>query len=155
MKFKPRAFSTLLTVIGGAFGILRTRHSIKVFLTGGDRRADPSDNRERDDGCGKFLIPAAVEPWTGTAVETNLVLAGGERAACDVVGSGIIQSFGKWHFLERISPRQMRQVKRAVEMGLGAASREEMDVLTESFDSSPLVTSLMSRAGSLVGPPRL
>lgn len=163
MKFTCRAFLIFLAVIVGAFGMLRTRHAIKVFLTGADRKADPPDNRERDDSREKSLIPAtcgtktmvAGGPWAGTAVKTNLILAGGDSVACDVVGLGIIQSFGKWHPHEGISPWQTRQVKRAVEPGLGAVSREEMEMLIDSFDGSPLVTSLMTRAGSLVGPPRL
>ena len=89
-------------------------------------------------------------PWEGTAVETNLILAGVDRIACDVTGLGIIKSFGRWQPLSSISPWQMRQVRRAVELGLGAAGSEEMELLTESLDHDPTFTSLMAKVASLL-----
>lgn len=90
-------------------------------------------------------------PWEGTAVETNLILAGVDRIACDVTGLGIIKSFGRWQPLNSISPWQMRQVRRAVELGLGAAGSEEMELLSESLDHDPVFASLMAKVSTLIG----
>jgi uncharacterized protein (DUF362 family) len=89
-------------------------------------------------------------PWEGTAEETNLVLACVDRVACDVVGLAIIKSFGRWPPLDSISPWQMRQVQRAVELGLGAANSEEMELLAESLDHDPTFTALMAKVDSLI-----
>jgi len=35
-------------------------------------------------------------PWKGTAVETGMIIASGDRIAADVIGLGLIKSFGKW-----------------------------------------------------------
>jgi uncharacterized protein (DUF362 family) len=92
-------------------------------------------------------------PWEGTAAETNLVMASGDRLACDVVGLGIIKSFGQWQPLAKQSPWQMRQLKRAAELGLGVRGREEMEILTASLDDDPSFTSLMEKVGSLIRSP--
>jgi uncharacterized protein (DUF362 family) len=35
-------------------------------------------------------------PWKGRAQRTDLIIASGDRVAADVVGLGIIKSFGRW-----------------------------------------------------------
>jgi len=89
-------------------------------------------------------------PWDGTAVQTSLVLAGGDRVACDVVGLGIIQSFGQWEPLKSISPWQMRQVRRAAEIGLGAGHSEEMRLLSHSLNDDPSFLRLMEQVRSRI-----
>jgi uncharacterized protein (DUF362 family) len=90
-------------------------------------------------------------PWEGKVAETNLVLASGDRVACDVVGLGIIKSYDQWPPLQAISPWGMRQVKRAVEMGLGARDSEEMELLAASLDSDPAFGHLMEKVRALIG----
>lgn len=92
-------------------------------------------------------------PWEGKAAETNLVLASGDRLACDVVGLGIIKSFGQWPRLAGVSPWRMRQVKRAVELDLGVKDSEEMELLTASLDDDPSFISLMEQVRSLIRSP--
>ena len=89
-------------------------------------------------------------PWEGRTEDTNLIMASGDRVACDVIGLGIIKSFGRWKPLESISPWQMRQVRRAVEIGLGARNKQEMELLTESLDGTPAFENLMERVRALV-----
>ncbi|MEW6519682.1 MAG: DUF362 domain-containing protein [Thermodesulfobacteriota bacterium] len=89
-------------------------------------------------------------PWEGRIAQTNLVLAGGDRLACDVAGLGIIKSFGQWPALQAISPWHMGQVKRGVELGLGAAGSAQMELLAESLDQDPAFAGLIARVRSLI-----
>jgi uncharacterized protein (DUF362 family) len=89
-------------------------------------------------------------PWQGTAAETNLILASGDRLACDVVGLGIIKSFGRWPPLESTSPWRMRQIARGAEIGLGARSSQEMELLAESLDGDPSFISFMDEIRRLI-----
>jgi len=67
-------------------------------------------------------------PWEGKEEETDLVIASGDRVAADVVGVALIKSFGLWRDAPK-TPWQARQIKRAVELGLGAGNREEMKLV--------------------------
>jgi len=58
-------------------------------------------------------------PWEGTPADTNLIIASGDRVAADIVGLGIIKSFGKWKMVIEKDVWEQRQIKRAVELGLG------------------------------------
>lgn len=90
-------------------------------------------------------------PWEGKTADTNLVLASGDRLACDVVGLGIIKFFGQWPPLQSISPWRMRQVKRGVELGLGARASDEMELLTASLDNDAAFGHLMEKVRALIG----
>jgi len=50
-------------------------------------------------------------PWEGRAEEANLLLASGDRVACDVVGLALIKSYGRWKRLLTTSPWEMGKVK--------------------------------------------
>jgi uncharacterized protein (DUF362 family) len=89
-------------------------------------------------------------PWSGRAEESNLILASGDRIACDVVGLAVIKSYGRWKRLLSVSPWEMGQVRRAVELGLGAGSRGEMELVTASLDDAPAFRTLMERVRSLI-----
>jgi uncharacterized protein (DUF362 family) len=92
-------------------------------------------------------------PWEGRAVEANLLLASGDRVACDVVGLAVIKSYGRWERLLSISPWEMGQVKKAVELGLGAGSPKEMELVTASLDGDPAFHALMEKVKSFIGSP--
>lgn len=89
-------------------------------------------------------------PWEGTAEETNLILASGDRIACDVVGLAILKTYGRWKRLLSASPWEMGQVRRAVELGLGARSRREMELVTASLDGDPAFHALMGKVGAFL-----
>jgi uncharacterized protein (DUF362 family) len=89
-------------------------------------------------------------PWEGRAEEANLILASGDRIACDVVGLAVIKSYGRWKRLLSSSPWEMGQVKRAVELGLGAGSRQELELVTASLDGDPAFDALMGKAKSFL-----
>jgi uncharacterized protein (DUF362 family) len=89
-------------------------------------------------------------PWEGTAEEANLILASGDRIACDVAGLAVIKAYGRWKRLASSSPWDMGQVRRAVELGLGAANKEEMDLLIASLDDSPAFNALIEKVKSFI-----
>lgn len=72
-------------------------------------------------------------PWKGQEKQANLIIAGGDRIAADVAGLGIIKSLGGdipggvWN---------QRQIRRAVEIGIGAGNRDEIELVTASLDHS-------------------
>jgi len=70
-------------------------------------------------------------PWEGKEKETDLVIASGDRVAADVVGIALIKSFGLWRDAPK-TPWEAGQIKRAVELGLGAASRKEIEIIAAS-----------------------
>jgi uncharacterized protein (DUF362 family) len=89
-------------------------------------------------------------PWEGRAEEANLVLASGDRVACDVVGLALIKSYGRWKRLLPVSPWEMGQVRKAVELGLGAENAGEMELATASLDGDPVFRARMEKAISLL-----
>ena len=63
-------------------------------------------------------------PWEGTAADTNLIIASGDRVAADIAGLGIIKEFGKWKMVTDKDVWEQKQIKRALELGLGAGKGE-------------------------------
>jgi uncharacterized protein (DUF362 family) len=75
-------------------------------------------------------------PWKGQERETNLIISSGDRVAADVIGLGIIKAFGLWEKIVSISTWKQRQIKRAIEIGIGARNRDEIKLLAASLDNS-------------------
>src|SRR3972149_689050 len=50
-------------------------------------------------------------PWEGTSADTNLIIASGDRVAADIVGLGIIKSFGNWKMVTEKEVWEQRQIK--------------------------------------------
>jgi len=59
-------------------------------------------------------------PWKGTPASTNLIIASGDRVAADAVGLGVIKSFGRWPMVTEKDIWEQRQIKRALELGVGS-----------------------------------
>lgn len=72
-------------------------------------------------------------PWSGEAAETKLLLAGGDLVAIDLVGLGLIKHFGRWEKVTKLKVWEQRQIKRAVEIGLGARNPEELEIVSRSL----------------------
>ena len=66
-------------------------------------------------------------PFSGEVAEPNLILASNDRIALDVEGIKIIQSFPRNNL--RRKPWEYTQIKRATELGIGANSEAEYDVI--------------------------
>ncbi len=70
-------------------------------------------------------------PAKGKLREPNLILASGDRIAIDVEALKVIQSY-PGHSLKK-SPWELTLIRRAVELGLGAASEAEYRVITDTL----------------------
>jgi uncharacterized protein (DUF362 family) len=90
-------------------------------------------------------------PWKGEERETNLIIASGDRVAADAVGLGIVASFGKWKWTEGESIWEARQLRRAVQLGLGASGPEEMELIAVDLEGRPGFGDLVERARKHVG----
>jgi len=75
-------------------------------------------------------------PWKGQEKDTDLIISSGDRIAADVIGLGIIKAFGLSKKIVSENVWEQRQIKRAVEIGLGARSRNEIKLLTASLDNN-------------------
>lgn len=82
-------------------------------------------------------------PRKGTAVKTNIILASGDRVAGDITGLGVIKSFGKCPAIVDKGIWEQRQIKRAVEIGLGVGKGQivlrDKDLRGDSNDFKDLV----------------
>lgn len=63
-------------------------------------------------------------PWEGTSAEIGLIIASGDRVAADIVGLGVIRSFGRWEMVTGREVWAQRQIRRALELGLGRGKGE-------------------------------
>lgn len=68
-------------------------------------------------------------PWEGTAEKTHMIIASGDRIAADVVGLGLIKSFGKWKPVAEMSVWEQRQIRHAQHLRLGIQNRESMELV--------------------------
>jgi uncharacterized protein (DUF362 family) len=71
-------------------------------------------------------------PWKGRAVDANLIVATGDRIAADVVGLGILKHYSQIPQIRKVSVWEQRQVRRAIELGLGIAEKDEIELLVKS-----------------------
>jgi uncharacterized protein (DUF362 family) len=69
-------------------------------------------------------------PEAGKKVKPGVILAGTDRVAVDAVAIGILRSLGTTEAVSRGSIWQLEQIQRAVELGLGAGSEEQIEMVT-------------------------
>ena len=72
-------------------------------------------------------------PWEGTAERTDLIIASTDRVAADIVGLGLIKAFGKWGMVTGKDVWDQKQIRRAVELGIGKG-KGEIELLTGEGD---------------------
>lgn len=84
------------------------------------------------DGTRSLVYGGLGSPGGGTKVDSNVILASGDRAAIDAVGLALVKSFGLWDRVVSKSVWEQRQVVRALELGLGRG-RGEIDIVSESL----------------------
>ncbi len=63
-------------------------------------------------------------PWQGTPQKTSLIIASTDRVAADVVGLGVIKAFGKWKKVNEKGVWEQKQIRRALELGIGRGKEE-------------------------------
>ncbi|MBI5469641.1 MAG: DUF362 domain-containing protein [Deltaproteobacteria bacterium] len=61
-------------------------------------------------------------PWSGTPAHTGIIIASGDRVGADIAGLGVIKSFGRWEMVAGKDIWEQRQIKSAVELGVGAGA---------------------------------
>jgi uncharacterized protein (DUF362 family) len=69
-------------------------------------------------------------PDTGKKVKSGVILAGTDRVAVDVVAVGILRSLGTTEAVSQGSVWQLEQIRRAVELGLGASQSDQIEIVT-------------------------
>jgi uncharacterized protein (DUF362 family) len=74
-------------------------------------------------------------PAQGTRVKANVILAGNDRVAIDAVGVAILRLFGTTPELSQGRIFEQEQIARAVELGLGINSPEEVQLVTGDPES--------------------
>lgn len=76
-------------------------------------------------------------PTSGTPSKTDLVICSGDRVAVDLVAIALLRSFGTWPKLQGKRIGDQRQIKRAVALGLGVGSGQEIELVAEAVDPAP------------------
>lgn len=77
-------------------------------------------------------------PDTGKKVKSGVILAGTDRVAVDVVAIGILRSLGTTEAVSRGSVWQLEQIRRAVELGLGANHTDQIEIVTANAASQTM-----------------
>jgi uncharacterized protein (DUF362 family) len=89
-------------------------------------------------------VEAFVEggPMTGTRWPANLTLASDDRVALDAVGLAALKMHGTIKTIESRRIFEMDQIRRAVQLGLGVASPDDIDLLPADDGSAEIVDRL-------------
>ena len=77
-------------------------------------------------------IMIAGGPTSGTPARADLLLLSGDRVALDAVGVALIRTFDAWPKLKEKGIWEQRQIRRAIELGLGASGPHQVELLTRS-----------------------
>ncbi|MBI2467632.1 MAG: DUF362 domain-containing protein, partial [Candidatus Rokubacteria bacterium] len=91
-------------------------------------------------------------PWSGEAAATDLVLASGDPVALDAVALGLLRSLGRSELVLAKPVWEHGQLRRAVQLGLGARGPAEVELVAEHLgrDAAPfrrLVDGIRREAG--------
>ena len=78
------------------------------------------------DGIEAFVTEG---PDRGRVVRPGVILAGEDRVALDAVGVGILRLFGTTPMVSKGKIFEQEQIARAVELGVGAKSLEEIEIV--------------------------
>jgi uncharacterized protein (DUF362 family) len=72
---------------------------------------------------------STLGPDQGNIIEPNLLLASTDRVAIDAVGVSLLRYYGTTPEVEKGSIFEQEQIKRAVELGIGIKSADEIEVI--------------------------
>ncbi len=91
-------------------------------------------------------------PLEGSVKDTNLIIASADRIAIDLVGLGIVKFFGEWGRVAEISLWEQRQIKRAIELGLGSSKAGDIKIKwkTQTGQDQEGLDHLMASATSYI-----
>lgn len=83
-------------------------------------------------------------PMTGTRWNANLTFASSDRVALDAVGVAALKMHGTTSKIERKRVFEQDQIRRAIELGLGAKGPEEVEVVPVDKSSAEICEKLRS-----------
>jgi len=83
-------------------------------------------------------------PANGQKVTANVMIAGRDRVAVDVVGLAILRSLGTTQQVSQGSIWDLDQIQRATELGLGASHSEQIEIITGDTASQNLADQIRS-----------
>jgi len=75
-------------------------------------------------------------PSEGKAIDSNLIIATGDRIAADVVGLGILKHYSDLPRIRDVNVWDQRQVKRAIELGLGVKGAKELELQERDLETT-------------------
>jgi uncharacterized protein (DUF362 family) len=75
-------------------------------------------------------------PAQGKLVQSNVVLAGTDRVAIDAVGVALLRYFGTTPVVSQGKIFEQEQLARAVALGLGVSSPQQIELVTDDPDSA-------------------
>jgi uncharacterized protein (DUF362 family) len=82
-------------------------------------------------------------PDKGKLVQPGVVLAGSDRVAIDAIGVAILRSFGTTPEVANGAIFQLEQIARAVELGLGVSSPDQIELVTDDKESKTFATKIL------------
>lgn len=91
------------------------------------------------DGVIKFVDRGPME---GSRVEANVFVAGTDKIAIDAVGVAILRILGTTPEVTNGPIFEQDQIKRAVELGLGVSSPNNIEFVTDSEESEEIVAEI-------------
>jgi uncharacterized protein (DUF362 family) len=83
-------------------------------------------------------------PASGERVAANVVLAGTDRIAMDAVGVALLRYFGTTPEVSAGSIFEQEQIARAVELGLGVTSADQIELVTDDAKSAAYAAEISS-----------
>jgi uncharacterized protein (DUF362 family) len=74
-------------------------------------------------------------PMTGKLVHAGIIVAGTDRVAVDAVGLAVLKNHGANEAILSKKIFEQEQIARAVELGLGVKSPDQIEIVTGDADS--------------------
>ncbi|MFX1487677.1 MAG: DUF362 domain-containing protein [Promethearchaeota archaeon] len=84
-------------------------------------------------------------PMEGTRKNANVFIAGTDKIAIDVVGVALLRILGTTPEVTKGPIFEQAQIKRAVELGIGISSPEQIEFITDSEESERLVAQIKEK----------
>ncbi len=84
-------------------------------------------------------------PMEGTRKEANVFIAGTDKIAIDAVGVALLRILGTTDDVSKGSVFEQEQISRAVELGIGISSPDEIEFITDSEESDKIVEKIKQK----------
>ncbi len=84
-------------------------------------------------------------PMQGTREEANVFISGTDKIAMDAIGVAILRILGTTPEVTNGSIFEQEQIKRAVELGVGITSPDEIEFITDSKEAETLVAQIKEK----------